>query len=252
MRDQRMARQPIEKAAPRRQRPVFVDGEAGGIDVGAGIALVEIVPDGVVAGMLAPPVGIGREREHAAKRPTRLFALRRAKERAVAAIVLDDEDAHQKRAGRYGERERQPIGNLKRPVHQRAGAGEKDRCEETTAKGCEARRALSNWFHRGSEIADGIGSCGQNNSSYQIGTKPYHARRRRLCRKKSRRRNSSPPAFPACVPAYAARRFTALEPRASGWMSNSHSLAFAERAHARPARPRWRARTRPCRRLPAR
>ena len=42
----------------------------------------------------------------------------------MPAIVLDDEDPHQKSAGRQRKHERDHIGQLQRPIHQRSGADE--------------------------------------------------------------------------------------------------------------------------------
>jgi len=73
-----------------------------GIDVAARISLIEIVPGGVVTGMLAPPIrgkASGVSTLH--NEPTTSFARRDTqRRRPLSAIMLDDEDAHQQGAGR--------------------------------------------------------------------------------------------------------------------------------------------------------
>jgi hypothetical protein len=48
----------------------------------------------VMAVMLAPPMGVGRERHQTAQRAQPIVDPAGSKERAVAAIMLNDEDTH--------------------------------------------------------------------------------------------------------------------------------------------------------------
>ena len=86
--------------------------------------------------VLAAPVGEGRERDEAARPSDDHVGAPRGEERAVPAIVLDDEDAHQQRAGRHGERKREQIGVREDEVH-RHTAG-----EEGTERGEELQCAF--------------------------------------------------------------------------------------------------------------
>ena len=66
MGDEGMANQPGEKTLLQGHGAIFRDGQAAGVDVAARIAPVEIVPGGVVAGMLTAPIGVRRQRQDAA------------------------------------------------------------------------------------------------------------------------------------------------------------------------------------------
>jgi hypothetical protein len=112
------------EAAPAGQRLVLGDGRAGRIDIGPGFPAVEIVPVAMMAAMLAAPLGVGGEGEQAAELTEQVVQPARTEKRAVAAIVLNDEDANEQARGRNSERGGQPIGNMQRPVHR--GAGEKE------------------------------------------------------------------------------------------------------------------------------
>ena len=79
--------------------------------------------------MLVAPVGIGRQRQHpdgAAKTIVRATA---AKERAVAAIVLDDKKSDQEpRRGRR-EEQRQPVAYPEAEPHRDPKRGKRHRCD---------------------------------------------------------------------------------------------------------------------------
>ena len=51
-------------------------------------------------------------------KPTMALAQRDLKKEAVAAVVEEDEDAHQQRAGQHGQRNGQPQRNLLDVIHQ--------------------------------------------------------------------------------------------------------------------------------------
>ena len=114
-----MARQPVPAALPRSQRPVLLQGQAGGIDVGPARAAVEVVPDAVMLGMLAAPAGIRRQRHQAADQAEHVVGPARAEEGPVPAIVLDDEDPNDEE-GRQGRRQqRKPDRDVGQQVHRR-------------------------------------------------------------------------------------------------------------------------------------
>src|ERR1700679_4265064 len=71
--------------------------------------------------VLTTPIGIGCQREDTAQSADGIIRPSRSEERAVPAIVLDNEDTHQKRACWYGQQQRHDVGQLQRPVHERAG-----------------------------------------------------------------------------------------------------------------------------------
>ncbi len=109
VRYQRVPAQAVQAAAPAAEHPVLGQGQAGRIDVEpARAAPVEVVPDAVVSGMLAPPKGVGRQGQEAAHRPEHMIGAARAKERAMAAIVLNDKDPHQKPGRRHRQRQGHP------------------------------------------------------------------------------------------------------------------------------------------------
>ena len=122
MREKRVSRQPVEKALPACHRIVFRNRQARGVDVASGFPLVEIVPDRMMTGVLAAPIRVWRQRQDAAQPADQIVRPARFEERAVPAIVLDDEDAHEQRARRHCKQQRDKLGELQRPVHQRAGA----------------------------------------------------------------------------------------------------------------------------------
>ena len=82
----------IPEASDWRHLPKFVDRQAAGINIQAGPA-IQIVPAAVVKGMLPAPHEIRRERDQAAEHPQNIVGAARSEERAMTAIMLDDEDA---------------------------------------------------------------------------------------------------------------------------------------------------------------
>jgi len=78
----------------------------------------------MMATMLAAPVGVGGEGEQAAKPTDKVVQPAGAEKRAVAAIVLNDEDADEQAPGRYGKGGRQQVRDMQRPVHRGARAQE--------------------------------------------------------------------------------------------------------------------------------
>ena len=58
------------------------------------MALVEIVPGGMVHGMMAPPIGERRQGREATEPPRNFIGALRAEKGRMAAIMLDHEEAH--------------------------------------------------------------------------------------------------------------------------------------------------------------
>src|ERR1700730_13525007 len=84
-------------STPAPQGPVFRDRHARRVDIQPTCrAPVEIVPATVVPGALPTPEGIGRQRHQAAEAADQLVCPSRTKERAVSAIMLDNENADEK------------------------------------------------------------------------------------------------------------------------------------------------------------
>ena len=111
----RMTRQTIESAAPRRQALVLAHGQ--GVDV-ARAAPAQMAGGGVVHGMRAPPVAVGREGQHAQNPAEPVVGAPPAEERAVPAIVLDHEQAHEEARRRHGEEQAEPVGIAEASQHQ--------------------------------------------------------------------------------------------------------------------------------------
>ena len=77
-------------------------------------------PDGgVMGGVRALPVVVGGERQHAADAADPIVERARAEKRAVAAIVLDHEGAHQKPGGGHGEQQGQEVADMHQRPHRR-------------------------------------------------------------------------------------------------------------------------------------
>jgi hypothetical protein len=89
-----MQRDPVDEPAPARQTAILGDSQAVGVDVHPADAAVEIVPVCMVSGVLPAPHEVGGERNQAAEDAHCVIRPSRAQKRAVPAIVLNDEDAH--------------------------------------------------------------------------------------------------------------------------------------------------------------
>jgi len=62
-----MPRRAVPPTLPWAQSPVFADGQAGGIDIGAALPTIEIVPDAMVTRVLPAPGCMGCQRQQAAR-----------------------------------------------------------------------------------------------------------------------------------------------------------------------------------------
>ena len=93
--------------------------------------VIEIARRGMVHRMRALPVGVRRHRQHAQARAHEVGGLAGLEERAVAAVVLNDEQPDQHEAGRHRQQERHPVGKAQAGVHQPpAGHEERQRARE--------------------------------------------------------------------------------------------------------------------------
>src|SRR6516165_1085071 len=91
-----------QASTPAFEGPVFGDRHARRVDIQPTCrAPVEIVPGTVVPGVLPTPEGIGRERHQAAQAADQVICPSRCEERAVSAIVLNNEDADKKSRREY-------------------------------------------------------------------------------------------------------------------------------------------------------
>jgi hypothetical protein len=115
---QRMAVQAIAQPSPERARAVFLHGER--LDI-AQTAAVEIAGAGVMGGVGMAPDAVGREGQHAGNPAEPVVCQPMTEERAVPAIVLDGEEAHEETGGGDGQRQGQPVADVER----RPGQGPK-------------------------------------------------------------------------------------------------------------------------------
>jgi len=113
--DDRVTLQAIESAAPRRQALVLAHGQR--VDV-ARAPPVQMAGSGVVHGMGAPPVAVGREGQHAEHPAEPVVGAPPAKERAVAAVVLNHEQPHDEPGRGNREQQAEPVGVAQAEQHQ--------------------------------------------------------------------------------------------------------------------------------------
>src|SRR5215831_19207528 len=119
-------------STPAFEGPVFGDCHARRVDIQPTCRTpVEIVPGTVVPCVLPTPEGIGRQRHHTAQAADQLVCPSRYEERAVSAIMLNNENADEKSRREYRYWQRDPKRNCQAQVHCGAG-GDKpaERCRE--------------------------------------------------------------------------------------------------------------------------
>ena len=102
---QRIARQPIPEATPARRFEVLLHGHGPDIP---DTALVEMPRGAVMDRMLPTPMLVGGERQRAGDEADDVVGAARAEIRAMAAVMKDDEQAHQERARQHCRRDREP------------------------------------------------------------------------------------------------------------------------------------------------
>src|SRR6516164_4354436 len=109
-------------STPAIEGPVFGDRYARRVDIQPACrAPVEIVPGSVVPGVLPTPEGIRRQRHHAAQAADQFVCPSRYEERAVSAIMLNNENADEKSRREYRYWQRDPKRNGQAQVHGSAG-----------------------------------------------------------------------------------------------------------------------------------
>jgi hypothetical protein len=91
-----MMNQPVEQPSQPRQRTIFSHRQARRVDINAARSPIQIVPSGVVTGVLPSPMRIWRQRDNAADHAEQVVGTAGLEERPVPAIVLDHEDAYNK------------------------------------------------------------------------------------------------------------------------------------------------------------
>ena len=87
---------------------VFFHGQRHHI---ANAALVKIAVMRMVDGMGAPPDVIGRQRQHAQTAADPVLHLAIVEKAGVAAVMLDDKDAHEEQPVQRGNGEGQPVAD---------------------------------------------------------------------------------------------------------------------------------------------
>src|SRR6516162_613620 len=89
----------VESPTPGAEGIVLGDREAGRVYVApVVVAPVEVVPGAVVFRMVAPPLGVRRQRQERAEPPEKVVGASRAEEGSMAAIVLNDKGPHRQRS----------------------------------------------------------------------------------------------------------------------------------------------------------
>ena len=111
---QRVAKQPVAEPAAPALGPVLVDGQ--GRDV-ADPAPVEVARRAVMDGVVVAPVRERLPDQQGAEAPEPAIGALGGEERAVAAVVKDDEDAKQKAPGGDRQGKGQPDRDVERQVH---------------------------------------------------------------------------------------------------------------------------------------
>ena len=121
---ERAARQPVGQPPPGRQPPELGHGQR--VDV-ADATPVEVAGGGMMDGVLLPPVAVGGQGQHADHPTEPVVGAPAAEERAVPAIVLDHEQAHQEARGGDGQQQAEPVGVAEAQPHQAPQGRERQR-----------------------------------------------------------------------------------------------------------------------------
>ena len=103
--DQRVAVKAVFQTTPPGKGPVFAHGQR--IEI-ADTAAIEVAGGGVMNRMRAAPAIVGREGEHAKDAADPVIRQTAGKKGAMAAVVLDHEQAHEKAGSRNSDQERSP------------------------------------------------------------------------------------------------------------------------------------------------
>ena len=116
---QRVAIEPVFEPAPARARQIFAHRQR--VDI-ADAAALEIARGRMMNGMGSPPEIVRRQGQHAEHAADPIVRTLARKEGAMAAIVLDHEQAHEEAGGRNGDQQRDPpiaVGVSQRAATQR-------------------------------------------------------------------------------------------------------------------------------------
>ena len=100
--DQRVAVKTVFQTTPPGKRPVFAHGQR--IEI-ADTAAIEVAGGGMMDRMRAAPTVVGREREHANDAADPVIRQTAGKKGAVAAVVLDHEQAYEKAGSRNRDKQ---------------------------------------------------------------------------------------------------------------------------------------------------
>ena len=100
--DQRVAVKTVFQTAPPRKGPVFAHCQR--IDI-TDTTAVEVAAGGMMNCMRPAPTVVGREREHANDAADPVVRQAAGEKRAVAAVVLDHEQAYEKAGGRNRDKQ---------------------------------------------------------------------------------------------------------------------------------------------------
>lgn len=77
---------------------------------------IQIACRRMVDGMAVPPCIVGREREDAGENTDNVIRLLRFEERAVSAVMKDDEHAHHEQRGKKRKQQRQPVRDVEATI----------------------------------------------------------------------------------------------------------------------------------------
>src|SRR5207249_3727718 len=103
--DERVPVSPIAKTTPKGARQIFAHRES--IDV-ADPASFKVARGGMMDGVGSAPKIIGRQRQHTDYPAYPIVCHAMTKEGAMAAIMLNHEQSHEKARGRYREQQGEP------------------------------------------------------------------------------------------------------------------------------------------------
>jgi len=128
----------LRLASPTRTRDIFGDGQ--GVDV-ADTATIEVPVRRMVTRVRSPPVRVRRQREDAEQPAEPVVCPTMREERAVPAIVLDQEQPHEQTARDDDQRQRSPINALrKRNASEHPRGDEWNECYRKLEGGAPVRR----------------------------------------------------------------------------------------------------------------
>ena len=107
--DDRMAVEAIAQPAPSGQREIFAHGQ--GVDI-ADAAMIEIAGARVMDRMRASPEVVGRQCQDTEDAADPVIGNAMAEESAMAAIMLDHEQAHEKARSRNRQQQAEPVAEV--------------------------------------------------------------------------------------------------------------------------------------------